>query len=635
MISFEYSELRKLLYQLLKQDYVALVGQHDCDSEKVYSTVFQKAPLSERMSFLPVSLPQGVVDRQIFFNILIQNLIDASRHIPSKTNLNQDASNIVFEGTKGQEAYFLRKILNLFGEKVKADQLVIVFQDLAAVEEEPLRALLLLLREYHRQIGNPGQNGSKLRFLMIGGYRLWTLCENKPSRIESPFNIAKPIFIDGISPLEIKPFCDTQSIEEATLIHYLTDGVASLTEIACQDSIVELDDLSTYFAVLEKYWNSLSDTCQEALKSLSKLNFSYFPTVRHSFRCPRIPVEFRSQSFLADNLKYIFWSGFLKIRYGKVFFRSPIHKAFSLFQARAMEDDVSTTTLLRDSLLPELKLFESSSSSINSKNDFQDAFSSLLHSSILSGNYFLIQLFEALSQGSMMSEVEEKLSLIVNEPSNESCRRFAELPRNSFKELKRHIIKTSASVIYSDIDNNYFLTIPSFNTPPDSEPSVRNSSDRNFMDLEGQSNIEDDKNVDFKNAMNPDNFLAQEEVAPLILSLIKFSSKDAEASERNDTLVAAGVDESFINNLKLSTSTNSFASSLVAQCRTYRISNNQLSKHPLISLLQHLRSLAPIYNFSDEDLLLFNNLIERGQENFKALRCRSVVGRIESPQLII
>ncbi|NJM72097.1 MAG: trypsin-like peptidase domain-containing protein [Scytonema sp. RU_4_4] len=132
--------------------------------------------------------------------------------------------------------------------------------------------------------------------------------------------------------------------------------------------------------------------------------------------------------------------------------------------------------------------------------------------------------------------------------------------------------------------------------------------------------------------MNPESFLAQNDVASLIMALNHFAIKISSASERQDVLESAGIDTALLSNLKLDTKPSNFAAALVAAFRTYRISNQRRDYHPLVSLLKHLCELAPIYGISEYNIALFTRLVEQGEDNFKALAARSSVARIESPK---
>jgi hypothetical protein len=132
--------------------------------------------------------------------------------------------------------------------------------------------------------------------------------------------------------------------------------------------------------------------------------------------------------------------------------------------------------------------------------------------------------------------------------------------------------------------------------------------------------------------MNPELFLEQTDVVPLTLALNQFALKVNDASDRQEVLESAGIDISILSNLRLSTKPSIFATALVAAFKNYRISNQRLGYHPLVSLLKHLCDLAPIYGLADQDVVLFTRLAEQGQENLKALIARSAVGIFESPK---
>lgn len=134
-----------------------------------------------------------------------------------------------------------------------------------------------------------------------------------------------------------------------------------------------------------------------------------------------------------------------------------------------------------------------------------------------------------------------------------------------------------------------------------------------------------------ESAMNPEIFLEQQDVAPLIMALNHFSLKVSVASDRQNVLESAGIDSAFLSNLKWDTQSINFANELVGKFRQYQISSYNLESHPMVKLLKHLGNFALIYNFSDQDVELFNQLVEKGQENFKALAASNTVGRIESP----
>ncbi|MEH1841641.1 MAG: trypsin-like peptidase domain-containing protein [Nostoc sp.] len=134
-----------------------------------------------------------------------------------------------------------------------------------------------------------------------------------------------------------------------------------------------------------------------------------------------------------------------------------------------------------------------------------------------------------------------------------------------------------------------------------------------------------------ENFMNPKIFLEQKDVIPLIMALNNFALKVNVASDRQNFLESAGVDYAFLSNLRFDTQSHIFAQSLVSAFKNYQISHKNFNAHPLVSVLESLRNLASIYGLKDQDVELYTRLVEKGQENFKALAACNTVGRIESP----
>ncbi len=131
--------------------------------------------------------------------------------------------------------------------------------------------------------------------------------------------------------------------------------------------------------------------------------------------------------------------------------------------------------------------------------------------------------------------------------------------------------------------------------------------------------------------MNPEVFLEQKDVVPLTRALNQFGLRVNVASDRQEFLESAGVDIALLANLRLDTQPNRFAQALVAAFKNYRVSSQRLDYHPMVSLLQYLLAVPP-YELVDQDVALFTQLVERGEENCNALAARSAVARIESPK---
>lgn len=130
--------------------------------------------------------------------------------------------------------------------------------------------------------------------------------------------------------------------------------------------------------------------------------------------------------------------------------------------------------------------------------------------------------------------------------------------------------------------------------------------------------------------MDPKIFLEQKDVLPLIRILTQFAVVVSDDARRSD-LTLAGIDSSFLNRLRFGMTPDQFAHQLANAFSDYSISSNEPTYHPMLCLLSFLRDQARSYNFSDDDQELLIQLIEQGQENFKAIAARNTVCRIESP----
>jgi S1-C subfamily serine protease len=132
--------------------------------------------------------------------------------------------------------------------------------------------------------------------------------------------------------------------------------------------------------------------------------------------------------------------------------------------------------------------------------------------------------------------------------------------------------------------------------------------------------------------MQPELFLEQRDVVPLTKALKQVLMQIDTASARRTLLEIAGIDSAFMGTLRPESEPNLFAPKLVAEFRKYRISTRRLDYHPMVSLLGYLCDFAEDYSLPDQDVALFSRFLEQGQENFKALKVRNAVGRIESPK---
>lgn len=136
-----------------------------------------------------------------------------------------------------------------------------------------------------------------------------------------------------------------------------------------------------------------------------------------------------------------------------------------------------------------------------------------------------------------------------------------------------------------------------------------------------------------KDFMNPEIFLEQEDIVNLENSLEKlFTINFDNSTSRRSIFSTSGVDSSFIKNINFNCNPVEFTNILVAKFKGYKLSNQQLNYHPMIYLLEYLLKRKESYELEDQDIDLFTKLIERGQNNFNALKARSTVCRIESPK---
>ncbi|KST69860.1 hypothetical protein [Mastigocoleus testarum] len=184
----------------------------------------------------------------------------------------------------------------------------------------------------------------------------------------------------------------------------------------------------------------------------------------------------------------------------------------------------------------------------------------------------------------------------------------------------------SSSLQVSNKSNSESLA-QKFDQVPSTNPIIPTQSVNNLSYEQEDYN----SNWTYEDVMNPEVFLEQKDIPSLIIALNKFALKVSVANDRYNALETANIDDAFLSNIRFDTGSNIFAQSLVAAFKNYQVSNQNLSYHPLINFLKSLTDLALIYGFRDQDIELFNRLVEKGQENFEALKARNSIARIESP----
>lgn len=322
---FDRTQIRAKLSHTLTTDYVALLGPRGAGVKTFLNSLFTEKVLVHGMKLVSVGLPLGVEDGNDFKELLISRLAEGARTVPPEGALAEAVCRRLDERASATADSRLRIVLDQLGKATTAQYLVIALHALADVPEARLKGLLLMLRDYHNQINNPGEPGARLRFLVAGGARLWRLCRYKPDEPDdsSPFNIAQPFFLDGLSYEELQGGDDAHSLEAAVKLVDLTGGVPSIVTRALEQPD-DSNDLSHCFAPLQKNWVSLPPYAKETLKRLAG-GEEVPPRCLPHHDCPLIPD-------VGTPWAEAFWAGFLRLRLRELMWRSPVHRAFVLEQ---------------------------------------------------------------------------------------------------------------------------------------------------------------------------------------------------------------------------------------------------------------------------------------------------------------
>lgn len=321
MVEIDRILMRENLCNILQKEYVALLGQREVGIDAIIKSLINKKSPLAGMKFVAVALPRlpnNALSGSEFEEMFLDRLLDAANRIPPETSLAEKVTQAVQQRITYSANYRIRKALDTIGKETSANYLVIILHALANIEDEPLKHLLLMLREYHDQMDNQGEAGERLRFLVAGDARLWHLCYHKtPER--SPFNIAERVFMEGLSHKELQMIDICNSLDTAMILRDLTDGIPLLVEEVIKRREVS-DDLEQYFGYLQVGWNALPPASQELLKNLIEGSVQ-FPACQIDYQCPQIPV-------VKSPWLEAFWEGFLRLRYRQLAWRSQIHQAF-------------------------------------------------------------------------------------------------------------------------------------------------------------------------------------------------------------------------------------------------------------------------------------------------------------------
>jgi hypothetical protein len=315
-------EIASTLYQDLRQHYVALLGQRDVGIRTVVQDLVRGNSTSSKIKFVPLALPLGMDDVEEFKELVIDRLVVATESTLQDAAVSQRQADVLTRYATQTADSRLRRVLDVLAQATQVQQVVIILHTLNKVSTAPLKNLLLLLREYHDLIEVPGEAGYRLRFLVAGEEQLWRLCRHKEDTAISPFNIARILFLDGLTPLQIRGKIPSASSEEAREIATFTGGVPLLVEYFQRLSQEQANphDSAQYFPNLQPTWGGLGLQTQELLFSVTDGAVS-FPSSIPDYQSPQIPD-------LKDAWSDAFWGGFLRLHDGVLTWRSPIHEAF-------------------------------------------------------------------------------------------------------------------------------------------------------------------------------------------------------------------------------------------------------------------------------------------------------------------
>lgn len=344
----ERRQLSSALYQNLQQHYVALLGQRDTGMKAVVEELADANTRQAYLRFLPLTLPLDMENAEEFKQFVIDRLVTVTQSVLGDAALTQRQMETLERYASQTADARLRRILNVLGQGMQTQHVVVILRTLNRVAMGPLKSLLLLLREYHELIGFPGEAGYRLRFLVVGDEQLWQLCRRKESPAISPFNIAKVLFVSGLSPEDIRARTATTPEDVAQDIASYTSGVPLLVDCYERFNREGLDarKAELYFPYVQRPWSELLPETQEALVAVMD-GAANFPSCIPDYESPSIPDVKGSWSDA-------FWGGFLRLSGDRLTWRSAIHEAF----VRAMAQRSAVTRLEAASVEERILHFE-------------------------------------------------------------------------------------------------------------------------------------------------------------------------------------------------------------------------------------------------------------------------------------
>lgn len=313
----ERNALLARLIQTLEHDYVALLAQRGNDLSGLIGDLQRRHNTQADLQFLSLCLPVEIEDGDEFYDLVLTDLVGATRHLSDGAKLAAELGDLLYEHRKRSAEFRLRTALGMLGTQATSRRLVIVLHALPEVSANLLRALLALLRTYHAQRDSQNAPGQRLRFLVIGEEALWCLCYNKRPNV-SPFNIAKRIFVGGLSQEELASLFPDRNREWLKRLHDVTDGIPALLQIV-YEAAAALDEVERFFGVLQDPWNALPKEARRLLKL--NLTKDELRDCIPDFACPEVAE-------LDPPWAEAFWLGFLRVSARKLLWRSALHRLF-------------------------------------------------------------------------------------------------------------------------------------------------------------------------------------------------------------------------------------------------------------------------------------------------------------------
>ncbi|MEH1826730.1 MAG: hypothetical protein V7L22_15425 [Nostoc sp.] len=442
------------LCSLLKTDYIALIGQRRSGIKSLINCLVNNTSVFAGMEFISVALPRNNnITLVEFLELFLRRLIAASALVSPKVSLQNEVEKAIEKYAVSPTQYRLDEVLSTLGRRTTAKYLVIVLHALSEVSEEPLKPLLLLLREYHGQINNRGQAGAKLRFLVAGNDRLWNLCIDRVSATISPFNIAKRVFFDGLDYEEIN--AKIGDLEKAVKLRDLTDGVPSLVENLINLKINH-SNFTRVFGSLQDNWNYLSVNAQETLKNLSEGTTETIPkcsSCQGDFDCPQIPNSEYSKHIDSVWLE-AFWAGFLKMRCGELAWRSPIHKAFV---TALTPKKVSNIDLINASLLERVEHLDIAIKKTDNPELRDDFIEELLMLVVHADNSDIIPVLERLRNLEADNIILENIKQVADRSSKTWIKDLENSLHQNRDIISKFIVIKVMEVVKQKIVNNYSI----------------------------------------------------------------------------------------------------------------------------------------------------------------------------------